>query len=148
MRTARPSHKPAPELRLPVLVFSALPISDPVGAIHEVLIERHSELRCELETPQWIAADVVPYRCEQGQRFDLRQKPHDPPRQHCRIELRRLRYLPEHGAVKLPRIGIGEWKRHVRADAAMIRKPEREPARNAAALHHHDFARERRSERL
>src|SRR4051812_44503377 len=110
MRTARPSYKRAPELRLPLVVFSALPIGDPVGAIHEVLIEGHSELRCELEAPQRIAADVVSYGCEHGQRFDLRQKPRDPPRQHCRIELRRLRHLPEHGAVKLPRIGIGEWK--------------------------------------
>jgi hypothetical protein len=142
------SHEPPPELRLPALILSALPVGDPVGAIHEVLIERHRKLRCQLEAPQGIAADVVMHWNERGQRLELRQNTQDAPRQHRRIELRPLRDLPQHCAVKCPRIRIGKRKLYIRAHAAMIRELERKPARNTAALHYHEFTRKRRSERL
>ena len=125
------------------------PTRDPVGAIDEIFVEQRGEPRRELEAAQCIAADVGIARARTA--ADARAPAAD---RGCATSSTSGSHADCSGsvtadrAIQLPRESGREREAHVRAHPCAIGEPERKPARDAAALDHDHFARERGRERL
>lgn len=134
--------------RLAQLVGAGLPVQQPVGAVHLVLVEQLGQLARQLVAlaPVAIVAQKMLQRGKHRLILQGGQQPQDAPDQCLPVQRRALRHggIAQHAAVSLPEKLGRQLHAHRCADPGVAGQRQLQPLAHALALHQDDFVFQRR----